>query len=41
MKEVHMGNKSFVNPVSTNKIVPSYVVAMLLDCIFWKVKLYF
>ena len=36
-----MGNKSLVNPVSTNKIVPSYDVVMVQDCIFWEVELYF
>ena len=35
MKKVHMGNnKSLTNPASTNKIVPSYGVVMVLECIF-------
>ena len=35
MKKIHMGNnKSFANPDSTNKIVSSYGVVMVLDCIF-------
>ena len=35
MKKVHMGNnKSLVNPASTNKIVSSYGVVMVLECIF-------
>ena len=34
MKKVHMGNnKALVNPASTNKIVPSYGVVMVLECI--------
>ena len=34
MKKVHMGNnKALVNPSSTNKIVPSYGVVMVLECI--------
>ena len=35
MKKVHMGNNmSLINPVSTNKIVSSYGVVMVLKCIF-------
>ena len=35
MKKVHMGkNKSLVNPASIDKIVPSYGVVMVLECIF-------
>ena len=34
MKKVHMGNnKSLANPASTNKIVPSYGLVMVLKCI--------
>ena len=34
MNKVHMVNiKSLANPVSTNKIVPSYGVVMVLECI--------
>ena len=34
MKKVHMGNnKLLVNPTSTNKIVPSYGVVMVLESI--------
>ena len=34
MKKVHMGNnKSLVNSASTNKILPSYGVVMVLECI--------
>ena len=33
MKKVHIDNKSLVNPASTNKIVPSYGVVMVLECI--------
>ena len=34
MKKVHMGNnKSLVNLASTNKIVHSYCVVMVLECI--------
>ena len=34
MKKLHMGNnKSLVNPASTNKIVPSYGMVMVLECI--------
>ena len=34
MKKIHMGNnKSFANPASTNKIVPSYGMVMVLECI--------
>ena len=34
MKKVHMGNnKSLANPASTDKIVPSYGVVMVLECI--------
>ena len=33
MKKVHMGNnKSFSNPTSTEKNVPSYGVVMVLEC---------
>ena len=35
MKKVHMGNnKSLVNSASTDKIVSSYGVVMVLECIF-------
>ena len=35
MKKVHMGNNnSLANPSSTNKVVPSYGVCMVLDCKF-------
>ena len=35
MKKVHMGNnKSLANPTSTNKIVPSCGMVMVLECIF-------
>ena len=34
MKKVHMvNNKSLANLTSTNKIVPSYGVVMVLECI--------
>ena len=34
MKKVHVGNnKSLVNPSSTKKIVPSYGVVMVPECI--------
>ena len=34
MKKVHIGNnKSLANPASTNKIVHSYGVVMVLECI--------
>ena len=34
MKKVHIGNnKSLANPASTNKIVLSYGVVMVLECI--------
>ena len=34
MKKVHMGNiKSLANLISTNKIVPSYDVVIVLECI--------
>ena len=34
MKKVHMGNnKSLANPTSTDKIIPSYGMVMLLECI--------
>ena len=34
VKKVHIGNnKSLANPASTNKIVPSYGVVMVLECI--------
>ena len=34
MKKVHIGNnKSLANHASTNKIVPSYGVVMVLECI--------
>ena len=34
MKKVHMGNnKSLVNSASTNKIVSSYGVLMVIECI--------
>ena len=35
MKKVHMSsNKSLANPTSTNKIIPSHGVVMVLECIF-------
>ena len=35
MKKVHMvSNRSLSNPTSTNKIVPSYDMVMVLECIF-------
>ena len=35
MKKVHMSNnKSLANPDSTNKVIPSYGVVMVLECIF-------
>ena len=34
MKKAHMSNnKSLVNPASTDKIVPSYAMIMVLECI--------
>ena len=34
MKKVHIGNnKSLANPIRTNKIVLSYGVVMVLECI--------
>ena len=34
-EKVHMGNnKSLTNPASTNKIIPSDGVVMVLECIF-------
>ena len=35
MKKVHMiNNRSLANPTSTDKIVPSYDMIMVLECIF-------
>ena len=33
IKKVH-NNKSLANPASSNKIIPTYGVVMLLECIF-------
>ena len=35
MKKVHMGNdKLLANPASTDKIIPSYSMVMVKECIF-------
>ena len=35
MKKVHVGNnKSLANPTNTDKIVLSYGVVMVIECIF-------
>ena len=40
MKKVHLSNnKSLANPASTNKIVLSYGVVMVLECISREVEL--